>query len=368
MTALRTWGGPILALVAVALEVGTWPSPRVSLAFALAAVVVLGRWSSLCLGLVAVVTVVLPSAPVGADLEGWLGLVLSGLGLGLLARSAEPGLARLFSGARRVGTATWFSLLAVALVFLPDGHVALFDANGELMSFSVVVEDAVTGVRGIQELPAYLASPHPADAILSWILFLGPITAFALLAQSIAPRSGLLRAGWILSRITGSLLVVSALWGVAELLGGSVAVPSAAELGETLSELAGGRASITAVSTPEGASLTLASRPLVDVLRLALGIPLLVWPSMSSIDPPARRPAGPWLTLSLACAVATCFVLGPAPCAWTVAGAGVCGTAALIHGRMRGTDDRWFDDLQLLTLGMWVSALIAPAVGWVARI
>jgi len=358
----------VLALVAVALEAGTWPSPRVSLAFALGAMVGVGRWSSLLLGLLALITVVLPGSPVEADPQGWTGLVLTGLGLGLLSRSVEPGLVAMLSTDRRRATATWFSLLAVALVFLPDGHVALFDPAGALMSFSVVVEDAVTGVRGIQELPAYLASPHPAGSLLSWVLLLGPLTAFLLLAQGVAPRSDLARAGWMSARLTGGLLVLSALWGLGELLSGAIVVPSAAALGETLSELAGGRASITAVTTPDGGSLSLASRPLVDWMRLAVGALLLVCPSLPPLSTPDDGPSDHWLSLSLALAVASCFLLGPAPCAWTIAGAVVCGSAALMHGTLRVDRDRWFDDLQLLTLALWAAALIAPAAGWLGRL
>ena len=223
--------------------------------------------------------------------------------------------------------------------------------------------------RGIQELPAYLAAPHPATWALDLVCWLGPITAFLLLAHVGSRESRWLRAGYLLSRVTGACLILSALLGIGHLLSGVATMPSAADLSETLSGLAGGQASITVVSVPESGALSLASRPLSDWLRLGLGTLLVLWP-MWSHEPspgPATRGLSLWLSLALACGVGACFVLGPSPSSWAIAAVVVSGAVALSHGRNRGTDGRWSDDLQVLALGIWLAAVIAPAAGWVAR-
>ena len=144
----------------------------------------------------------------------------------------------LFTESQRKGTAVWCSLLGALVTLIPDGYVVLFDGSGDLLSLSVVVEDAVTGVRGIQDFPAYLASPHPGSWAMNWALALGLLTGFSLLIYTVSSAPLSLRLGLLGSRVTGGLLVVSALLGWGGLVGGSMALPSAATMASVRSPTA----------------------------------------------------------------------------------------------------------------------------------
>ncbi len=138
----------------------------------------------------------------------------------------------------------------------------------------------------------------------------------------------------------------------------------------------GGAIGTTTGPLPEQAWLGLASRPMVDVLLLTVGLALAGLGARH-----AGRTAAPatlaapvsagWTVPVIIAAVAAGVVAAgaglPGALGWASVASTLFVTAALIGALFRAGDRRWAVDLQVLAVVTWIFGLIAPLAGWAAQ-
>ncbi|MGM0578148.1 MAG: hypothetical protein ACQEXJ_20655 [Myxococcota bacterium] len=371
MSRARTVAGGVLGLVACALAL-TGPAPAgPALLLGVASAAAAGGLLALPMGALALALALAQSTARVPDPMLWAGVVAAGLAVGFVARRAERALPWLI-GPRAQGTGVLLCGLALVACVLPDDTVRLFTADGAPLALEVVTGDPERRSMVRTAIPAVVPHPPPLAGALPVLAWVAPFVAWLLLAVGASGEDRWRRPAWSAALVLGALMVVAGAAGLAELVGGTVSLPSEDALRRILSERMGGAAAVVPVDPPAEGHLTLASRPLVDALRLVTGALLgalafvrLRRPSPTDVELPSV--GGPELPLGLALATAGIALLAPAPVAWTLGAGAVLGGGALIGGLLGGAERRLSHDLVLLALMVWVAAL-GPWTGWVSTL
>ncbi|MFT7582818.1 MAG: hypothetical protein ACI9MR_004502, partial [Myxococcota bacterium] len=277
-----------------------------------AAVLGLGGPAAGVTGLVAL-AVALGTPPWALTQTSPLVAVVSVGALALAIRALDPALTWQVRH-RPVGVALWLCLLAAAALLLPDATAWLSDPSGAPLVAQTIVNDASNGMqRGIEAAAIVPLSP-PMAGLKGWLIGGALVSAFILLAVRLGgystrtivdpneavvvypgPRLGSLialvihtvlasarwlrdrsmRTGWVVVAVFGLALAVFGGAGLASLFGGPVDVDTVA-LAHRWSLEASGYANVVSVDVPAVNALALWSRPMVDPLRLLLGILLVL--------------------------------------------------------------------------------------------
>ena len=360
--------GPLLALLAVGLDPSPVEGPRASLLLLVAALVAWPGRTSAVLGLAALTSVMTPGLVANATPMGWAACAALAVAVGLSARSLERRWTRPMP-LGDLGGQLWLCVAGLLLTLAPDGTLLLLDTTGGLATAQAVVEDAATGTRRAVTLPLAIDQVHPGDVLLGLTSFLAPATIFLLLAGRAMNRER-----WRISEgaagVVGALLCTSALLGLAQLLGGETISLEPEALSARLDRLGGGEASVTVEGDLSG-HLGLGSRPLVDALRLCAGGALILgWYRRRRGD--AATATSPRLDdtvtlgLALAVAVISAWMFGSASLSWGVSAGLLMGAVAMGLQGMGSEEDSTPAHLHMLSLAVWVFAILASSAGWTA--
>ena len=375
----------VLAASAVAVEVtGSSPGgPGFSLA--LAALIASHRTTGALASLLAVAALGVSLGDADPTLlspMAWLGHVMLGVGMGVVARHADGPTIRASYGQPSVLLVGIIAMAAFTTI-LPDGLVHWMKADGSPLQLSMTLSEPASAKQLPVLVPATLAYAAPLAVISDWAIWL------AALAGLLVTLSALMRQGLMTRIATASVVVLAAALvtpAVADLVelagGGPVALPSAAELIVELGWTSGGVTGITLQSLPEQGHLTFASRPVTSTLRLAMGLALLLWlwtrrtgrPTLN-VQPVSQS----WTWVGVAAGLVAWFGFmafvsgaradavapwGPDPVAYSALAGAVIVFAAGIGGLFDARSARWATALELLALGIWCCGLVAPTAGW----
>ena len=367
MSRLFAVGGPVLAGLGAALDGGHMDGPRATLVLLVASCLAWPGRAALGLGLVGLASVMAPEAVADGTANGWSAAGLVAVAIGLSARSLESRLSR-DTTAGDLGPGLWLTGLALCLALLPDGHLFLVDAQGGQASVMTVIEDAATGTRRAVAMPVVMDAVHPASWLVEATLWLSPIAFFLLL---VAHTQG--QRQWMWSdRVTmavGALLLASGLWGWAQLLGGQAPALSTELLGARMGQMGGGGVSVTLGDDLSAVGLSLASRPMVDGLRLAVGVLVLGWVFVRRGDETTDAPGAgialtPSLSLSLVLGLVAILLVGDVGMAWGLSAGLVAGVIALL---LNAVGERGLEasvGLHQWMLILWVAGVLATTAGW----
>jgi hypothetical protein len=286
--------------------------------------------------------------------------VAGGLALGLLLREIDRDLPwALTGGATRTGVAG--SALVAVAALLPHGRLVLLDASGAPLWLAAQIQDPAAGLAGRVNLPAVLASPPPGELMLILALLLAVASAFALLRQEIEGDHEVATWGWPVMGTAGVLLALAGAWGLMELLGGSVSVPDGQAWALALSKAGQGTA-VTGIETPTAATLGLASRPLVDPIRLMVGLAVSAWVWGPWRHRPVARVYGPRPLILLAVAAAVlAATLGLGSMTWAILAGALLAFASVLVAQTRPASSRLGIELVVLATATWLSAWLTPA-------
>lgn len=248
--------------------------------FALASLVAVGTRLGLALAALALLAG-LAAEPVEQALGSLNGaaMALSGVGLGLLARELERLHTRLES------PLVLGALLAIVLsltLALPDGSVTLATAEGGVMSLPAMVVDGASFMRRQVELPALVELAAPVGSSSAIALTAALLAVIVLVIAHLRHADAhdgsrhLRRGAWELAALAAGLALVTAVLGLAQLLGlfGPVALdPEGLRRGFDLAASPDG--GVLDLAVPASAELRLWSRPWVDGLRLLAAVSLV---------------------------------------------------------------------------------------------
>ncbi len=363
--ALLALSGPVLALMSGGLSGAV-------IALGLAGVVACGGLVGASLGLLGVLAALshgaAPALPLTAVALG--GPLAAGAALGLLVRCLDAGGAWLV-GARGAGTVTLLALIVGLLGLVPDEHVRLVDEAGMPRTLDAVVHDPLMGTRIAGEVPAVVAAAPSLEGLAKGSLWIAPLGAWLLL---LALALGQERVGrWALA-VAGSAVAAAGGAGLAQLLGGPLPLPDAHGLALDLAALTGAGGAVHILDAPTTGHLSLASRPMIDGLRLLGGLALVALalrglrgagmggPAPAVDGAPALSPIA--LLAATALAILASAALAPSASAWITAAGGLCALAALVGGWLLPRSSRLPWDA--LTTGIAVIALgwCGALAGW----
>ncbi|MBD90403.1 MAG: hypothetical protein CL940_08705 [Deltaproteobacteria bacterium] len=337
---------------------GQWQSPW--LALAAASLVAGGTWLGVALGALALsVSALVFSAPEWTLLGG-LGLVAGGVALGLLARDVERTAPwALTSGSVRTGACIAGGL--AGLTVLPDARLLLLDASGAPLELMARLQDPTARVAGLVHLPAVMESAVPGRELLILAGALALLAGFVLMRLQVTDPGRDERLGWSILGVAGGLVGLAGILGLAQLLSGDVDLPDAGAWALSLSK-AGQGIAVTGVEVAPDARLGLASRPLVDLLRLVIGASVLVWSFGPWRRQSVTRLTGPRTGLLLAIGAACLAALfsPTSVSAVLVGGSGVLFFSVLI-AQNEDPESRLGADLAGLVLIAWLAGWLTPA-------
>jgi hypothetical protein len=333
-------------------------APWVTLA--VAGLVAAGTGLGLAAALLAALTSTLEIASPGTTAMTSGAWAAGGVALGLLLREVARDLPwALTGGATRTGVAA--SALVAVAALLPHGRLVLLDASGAPLRLAAQIQDPAAGIAGQVSLPAVLSASPPGEILLTLALLLAVGSAFALLRQEIEGDRTVAPWGWSALGCAGVLVALGGAWGLAELLAGDVTVPGGEAWALALSKAGQGTA-VTGIEIPSGATLGLASRPLVDPLRLMIGIAMgaWVWGPWRQRDVPRVHQPRPGVLLAVAAAVlAALFGLGPLT--WAILAGALLALASVLVAQSRPASSRLGGELVLLATATWLGAWLTPA-------
>lgn len=335
-----------------------WLSPW--LALAVGGLVAAGSWSGVALGALALgVGSLTLAAPEWTTLGG-VGLMAGGLALGLLALEVEQRAPwALTHGAVRSGA--WIAGGLLALTALPDARLLLLDAAGAPLELTARLQDPAARVAGLVHLPAVMESDVPGRWVLIFAGALALLAVFVLIRRQVTEPDQEERWGWRLLGLAGALIAVGGAMGLAQLLSSSVTIPGPEAWALSLSKAGQGTA-VTGVEVASDARLGLASRPLVDLLRLACGALVLGWTLGPWRHRRVERIIGPRPGLLLACACAcVAALLISHSVSWTLVGGAVVLFFSVLIAQRVPAASRLGEELAALVLLGWLVGWLSPA-------
>ncbi len=351
-------GAGLLTFAAVWASDGRWVSPWVSLAAA--SVIASGTWMGLALGALAFAMSALILAAPEWTLLGGLGLISGGVALGLVAREVEKSAAwSLTRDSGRFGAGIAGGLLG--LCALPDARLLLLDSAGRPLELTARLQDPAAGVAGLVHLPAVMEAPVPGHEALIAAGVLALIAAFLLIRRQVTEPDQEERFGWIALGSSAALVTLAGLWGLMQLVSESVSVPDAEVWALALSKAGQGTA-VTGVELPSDARLGLASRPIIDPLRVIAGSLICVW----SLGPWRRKTAarvpGPRPSLLLAIAFACLGALFVSnTVSWVLIGGALVAFFSVLIAQRHDRSSRLGEDLLALVMISWLAGWLSPA-------
>jgi len=333
---------------------------------------------------------------------GWVAHVTLGLAMGATARHADGPTVQVCHE-QPVIMALGLTGAAAFVGLLPDDLLQLMTAAGGPLHLGATLSEPELATRMAVSIPARLLIPPPMDALLFWVPPLAAVTAVALSLGGILGTPRALRAAVGMAAALALALVVPAIADLAQLLGGGpITLPPADQLIVELGWLSGGVTGLSLHDPPETAHLSLASRPVVSVLRLVVGLAFCDWLwthrnvsnlTQSTSRPEAGESAAPtktatpttpsvglgWCWGAVALAVFACAafmgfvsadridavaVWGPHPAAWTTAAGALIVAVAGLGSLFGERSARMAVGLEVLALGIWCCGILAPAAGW----
>ena len=386
---LTTMLSALLALLAcVADALGPAPGgPGLTLAIAalVASYRTTGTLSSL-LAFVALGVALSDNSPLLLTPLEWMAHLALALAMGALARHSDGPVARACHDAP-LRVAGGLSALGVLLALLPDRLTQLMDAHGVPLELSVAVSEPLAATQLAVSVPARLELAWPLMSVSQWTVWVAILSGICVILATLlrTPRSRQVALGALTALM--ACLVAPALADLAQLLGGGpVPLPSAEALIVELGWTSGGATGLELHAPPEEGYLTMASRPVVSVLRLALGLALAAW-LLTALRGGASLPEGRALSMAWVWAACACALVsmvgfmayvsaerldiiaqwGASPVAYSVAGGALiafaAGVAALFDARAAG----WSVVAELLALILWCGGLLAPNSGGLVR-
>lgn len=351
-------GAGLLTLAAVWASEGRWVSPWIPLA--VGSVIASGTWSGIALGVLACTMSALVLAAPEWTLLGSLGLVSGGVALGVLAREVEKNAAwALTQGAARSGV--WLSGGLLGLCALPDARLLLLDAAGSPLELTARLQDPAAGVAGLVHLPAVMESPTPGQEVLLGAGVVALFAAFLLIRRQVTEPDHEERFAWKALGLAGALVALAGVWGVAQLVSGTVSVPDAEVWALALSKAGQGTA-VTGVELPHDARLGLASRPLIDPLRAVAGILVCAWALGPWKGKTVARVSGPrpgvLLAIAFAC-LAALFVSNTV--SWVLVGGALVAFFSVLVAQRHAPSSRLGEELLALVMISWLAGWLSPA-------
>ena len=380
--------GIVLGVVALAVDV-LGPAPGgPGLVLGLAALVsaprTTGTLASL-LGLTAVGVALGDGSAALLTPLGWLAHVTLGLAMGAVARHAD-GPTVMMCHERPVTMGLVLTAAAAFVGLLPDGLLQLMAADGTPLHLGVALSEPALATQMAVSVPARLMMPAPMSWALAWLPSLSGVAAIALALGGLLGTARGHRLALASVALLALALVVPALADLSQLAaGGPVALPSAEQLVVELGWTSGGVTGLSLHDRPESGYLTLASRPVVSVLRLVVGLALVHWLWTQRVGCTVSSGASvslAWCWAGVVCGLVAwvgfmAFVSaarvdplapwGAEPVAWTVAGGAVIAAAAGFGALFGARAARWATGLELLALGIWCCGVVAPTAGWLAQ-
>jgi hypothetical protein len=351
-------GAGLMVLASVWLGEGRWVSPWVSLA--LGSLIAGGTWAGLGLGALAVAMSGLVLTAPEWTVLGSVGLAAGGVALGLLGREMEKTAPwALTTGAVRSGA--WVAGGLLLLAVMPDARLLLLDASGDPLELTARLQDPVAGVAGLVHLPAVMEARVPGLRVLIFAGLLALVAAFVLIRCQVTDPEKEARFGWRVLGLSGLLMFVVGLLGLLQLLSGSVSVPNADLWALSLSKAGQGTA-VTGVEVASDARLGLASRPLVDPLRLVAGLLVALWAFGPWRHRTVVRPVGPRPNLLLAIAascLAALFVSNSV--SWVLVGGSVVLFFSVLIAQRNERTSRLGEELPVLVMIGWLVGWLSPA-------
>ena len=311
----------------------------------------------------------------------WVAHVSLGLAMGAVARHADgPTVTTCHEQPIIMG----LGLTAVAAFVggLPDGLLQLMTADGAPLHLSLALSEPALATKMAVSVPARLMMPAPLQGVLAWLPALAGVTAIALALGGLidSVRAHRVALGAVALLALG--LVAPALLDLLQLAGGGpVPLPSAEQLVVELGWTSGGVTGLSLHDMPESGYLSLASRPVVSVLRLVVGLALLhwLWTRRAGCAVPSTSMSMVWCWVGVVCALVAwvgfmAFVSaeridpvapwGAHPVAWSVAAGAILAASAGFGALFGAREARWATGLELLALGVWCCGVVAPTAGW----
>ncbi len=380
--------GGILALAALGIELMGAAPGGPGLTLALAAIVAAPRTTgtlSVLLGLTALGVALGDGTANLLTPLGWTAHVALGFAMGAVARHADHSTV-LTCHERPVMMAVGLTVVAALVGVLPDVLVQLMNPDGTLMQLSVAISEPQTTKQMAIMVPARLIFPPPLHAISVWLPAVAGLTLIALLLGGLLETVRATRFALGCVALLVLTLVVPALADLAQLAGGGpVPLSSAKQLVIELGWMTGGNTGLALQDAPEQGYLTLASRPVVSVLRLVIGLALAHWlwtrRGGGCPAPEAPKVSVAWCWVGAACGVVAWVgfmafasaerldviaAWGAHPVSWTMlSGALIAATAGF--GSLFGSRAAQVAMvLEVVALGVWCCGVVAPTAGWLS--
>ncbi|MDP6942704.1 MAG: hypothetical protein QF464_01025 [Myxococcota bacterium] len=314
---------------------------------------------------------------------GWVGHIALGLAMGAIARHADRSTVTLCHE-RPVLMGVGLVAAAAFVGMLPDDLLQLMTADGAPMQLSVALSEPDLATQMAVAVPARLRIAPPLHEVLQWLPGFAGLVAIALILGGLlgTRRATQTALFGVVAFALG--LLVPALLDLAQLAGGgTVPLPPADALVVELGWLAGGVTGLSLHTPPAEGHLTLASRPVVSVLRLVVGVALVHWAwihrggGCPAPDSPRVSLAWSWVGVALSLVAWAAFMgfvsaerfdaiapWGPQPVAWTVAGGALVAAAAGLGSLFGSRTASLATGLEVLSLGIWCCGVVAPVAGW----
>ena len=311
------------------------------------------------------------TVPVPVDVNMAAAMVSLGLACAVFTRvlTGEHGL---LTGAARELVLALIAVVALTLLFVPDGRALLETADGEPLYVTAFAQDLSNGVRAQTIFRASadvsIVSPGVKVALVSSLF----VCLFVVLLGRMRNNWDIRRVGWTLAVVAGSVLAVLGLAGQFGLLGTAIELSDVYGDWKALSALSSSGLVLDAVNNPEFGYIGFSSRPAVDALRVLVGCTLL-WTGLKALRASAHAQqaaqatmARPGLLIGPLCAFsALVFLQHHGGVFHVLCAVLLLALVAGFLGRQARAPRVLLQALSFGALCLVVLAMVGPTAGWV---
>jgi hypothetical protein len=267
-----------------------------------------------------------------------------------------------------------FTVLSLALLWLPDSRALLETEGGEPLYFTALVQDTTEGIRFETAFRGSAAVSIVGGATKFGMSVLAFTMAFFVLLGSLRDDSHLRWIGWVCGVVTGSCLLALGSAGQFGLIGNSIDLSSSLNQWDVLAELNSPGLVVDRVNTLSTGYLGWSSRPAVDMLRIVGGI-VLAWTCFWQLrvrKNDHQDVVEEVRTVRLELFLAALFVLGAMTCLqhhggvfYVLSAILLLTTSASFLGIFSSTSKFVPQALVLGALCLVLLATVGPAAGWI---
>jgi hypothetical protein len=211
--------------------------------------------------------------PVELNPVSLAGLLSLGLVCACLSR-VSTGPQGILARANQVHLLLCFTVVSLALLWLPDSRALLETEGGEPLYFTAVVQDTTDGIRFETVFRGSVAVSIIGSAIKFGLSVLALAMSFFVLLGSLRDDSHLKWVGWVCGVVAGSCLIALGAAGQFGLFGSSIDLGSSLNDWDVLAELSGSGLVVDRVNTVQTGYIGWSSRPALDLLRILGGFAL----------------------------------------------------------------------------------------------